>query len=165
METWLTSFSRNQLQIVYCLIGRDGPRILIANGGQVTHLRREWDCNFWFYVFLRLGVVFVLDEHLKQQMERSLFVLKSSRTKLLLMRTSSWTKTRVSSTLSSHFFLVHLCTFWQNRDGILPLFVLFLLEPSLRALMKFTRRKSEEKREGKANDSASSCKITLSRLL
>ena len=104
METWLTSFSRNQLQIVYCLIGRDGPRVLIANGGQVTHLRREWDCNFWFYVFHRLGVVFVSDEHLKQQMERSLFVLKSWRTKLLLMRTSSWTKTRVSSTLSSHFF-------------------------------------------------------------
>lgn len=164
METWLTSFSRNQLQIVYCLIGRDGPRVLIANGGQVTHLRREGDCNFWFYVFLRLGVVFVSDEHLKQQMERSLFVLRSSKTKLLLMRTSSWTKTRVSSTLSSHFFSAFVYV-WQNRDGILPLFVLFLLELSLRALMKFIRRKSEEKREGNENDSTSSCKITLSRLL
>lgn len=43
-------------------------------------------------------VVFVSDARLKRRTERNLFALKSSKTKPLLMRTWSWTRTRVSST-------------------------------------------------------------------
>ena len=145
------------------MIGRDGPRVLIANGDQVTLLRREWDCNFWFYVFLGWA---------SSSYQTN---IQNSRWKGVC---SYWSRQepscywcvpqveqRQECQVPYHLiFSVHLCTLRQNRDGILPLFALFLLELSLRALMKFTRRKSEEKREGKANDSASSCKITLSRL-
>ena len=110
---------------------------------------------FLFIISSRLVVAFVSDERLKRRTERNLFVLKSSKTKPLLMRTWSWTRTRVSSTSVVDCFC-GFNLFKQGYDVVetftsslnLLRFCWPLAELSLRVLMRFIRRKSDGKREG-----------------